>query len=137
MGEEVRRYSSKDDLEGRDMGNTKEEDQVGGATGRSRTGAVLLLLAAIGTVAFSIIGHSALGLSETSASVSFAAYHRHPFTIFLTYAGGTIAGLLLIASSPMLYHRFANGPSARLRVAALFQALAGSMMHSFIFLCRY
>ncbi|MDQ2852313.1 MAG: DUF4386 domain-containing protein [Actinomycetota bacterium] len=97
-----------------------------GGTESGRTTGVLLLLAAIGTVACSVLGRFALGLSEDSGTMSFAAYQRHPFPIFLTYAVGMIAGLLFILAAPLLARSFAESP--RLRIAATCQALAGLVL---------
>ena len=98
------------------------------STGTVRDGRItslLLLLGAIGTVACSILGRFALGLSEDSGAESFRAYRQHPFPIFLTYGVGMLAGILLILAAPLLYQIFACRSSSSLRVAATCQALAG------------
>lgn len=93
-----------------------------------RTCGIALLLAAIGTVAYNLLGRLALGISEDSAATSFAAYQRHPLPIFLTYGGGTVVGLLFIGVAPLLFWSFARAGSPWLRVAAICQALAGLML---------
>jgi uncharacterized protein DUF4386 len=90
-----------------------------------RLAGILLFAGAVGTVACSLLGRFALGLSEDSGAVSFVAYQRHPLPIFLTYGAGMVAGLLFIGASPLLYPRTG---SSRLRVAAVCQALAGLVL---------
>ncbi len=110
-----------------DSRKSEQESETGSFKGGRTTG-LLLLLGAIGTVACSVLGRFALGLSEDSAAESFAAYRRHALPIFLTYGGGMIAGLLFIFAAPLLYLNFASSRSPRLRVAAICQALAGLML---------
>lgn len=128
MAEKPRESTTSSVAEARRDARQTEEERVHGSTEGGRTTGILLLLAAIGTVAWSILGRFALGLSEDSGAVSFAAYERHPLPIFLTYGGGMIAGLLFILAAPLLYSSFARTGSPRLRVAAICQALAGLML---------
>ena len=93
-----------------------------------RTAGVMLVLGAVGTVEYSVVGRFALGLSEDSGTTSFAAYRQHPLPIFLAYGGGMLAGFLLIIAAPLLYSRLANARSGQLRVAAVCQALAGLLL---------
>lgn len=99
-----------------------------GSFGSRRAAGVLMLLGAIGTVECSIVGRFALGLSEDSGAASFEAYRQHPLPIFLTYAGGMVAGVLLIMAAPMLDSLRSDARFTRLRVAAICQALAGLLL---------
>lgn len=96
--------------------------------GPSRAIGPLLLMASVGTVACTLLGRFALGLSEDSASASFAAYGRHPLPVFLTYSCGVIAGLLMLVTAPMLYLMIGGKGYWRLRVAALCQSVAGLLL---------
>jgi hypothetical protein len=88
---------------------------------------VLLLLASLGSVAFALLGWFLLGISENSGAAAFAAYQREPLTIFLTYDGAMMVGLLFIALAPLLYLNFARPRSPLLLVAATCEVLAGLM----------
>lgn len=122
---ESRKWPVPEAWEGR---KNAEHESAQGFFGSARTTGVLLLLGSIGTVACSVLGRFALGISEDSGTVSFAAYRQHPLPIFLTYGGGMIAGLLFILAAPLLCRSFASSGYPRLRVAATSQALAGLML---------
>ncbi len=128
MTETPRGIRKRSASEAREDRKEAEHGSVKGSFRGDRLTGVLLLLGSIGTVACSVLGRFALGLSEDSGAVSFAAYRQHPLPIFLTYGGGMTAGLLFILAAPLLYRSFASTGSPRLRVAAICQALAGLML---------
>lgn len=128
MATESRGNTSRSVVDSREDRGQTDSRRLHGLRRDGRIAGLLVLLAAAGTVGCSVLGRFALGLSEDSGAVSFAAYQRHPVSIFLTYGAGVLAGVLFIVAAPLLYARFAGRGSSWLRVAALCQASAGLVL---------